>query len=252
MSVPLLSWPDERSAYSAFFRAVNDDIFALSERSAARHQILCECSRQDCSSTLLLTAEMYHAVRRHPRRFVVAAGHESAGGGQRVVTRHGAFSVIEQRDELAEFQPRESPLASDRSRPLVLVADDEPAIRELCSACLQLSDIAVIEAPDGRQALDQAMSLAPDLLITDVSMPVMDGFLLATALRADARTARIPIIFLSGETSDESEAHGMSLGALAYLKKPFDPDRLAAIATGIVARFAHREPLVDASAVSTV
>ena len=70
-------------------------------------------------------------------------------------------------------------------------------------------------------------------------MPVLDGFRLAVALRDNERTARVPIIFLSGETSRENEAHGMALGALAYLKKPFDPDRLTSIATGVVARFAR-------------
>jgi two-component system sensor histidine kinase/response regulator len=117
----------------------------------------------------------------------------------------------------------------------------------LCSVCLQQSDIVVLEAPDGQQGLTQAFSWIPDLVITDVAMPVLDGFRLAAALRRDERTASIPIIFLSGETSHENEVHGMDCGALAYLKKPFDPEHLTSLATGVVARFAGRERPAPAS-----
>jgi CheY-like chemotaxis protein len=241
MKVPVRSPPDERSAYSAFFRAVNDDIIALGEGGRlGDRQILCECSRRDCSSTLLLTADEYRAVRLHERRFAVTPGHELSGV-QQVVARYAGVAVVEQSDGLAESHPLQASPAMNRSRPIVLVVDDEPAIRELCSVWLRQSDIVVLEAPDGQQGLTQARSWIPDLIITDVSMPVLDGFRLATALRANERTARIPIIFLSGETSHENEVHGMDCGALAYLKKPFDPEHLTTLATGVVARFAGGE-----------
>jgi CheY-like chemotaxis protein len=246
MKVPFRSSPAERSAYSAFFRAVNDDIIALNEDSrVGNRQILCECSRRDCSSMLVVTPDEYRSVRRHERRFAVAPGHELPGV-QRVVKSYAGVAVVEQSDGLAELHPLQANPALNRSRPLVLVVDDEPMMRTLCSACLQESDILVLEAPDGQQGLAQAVSWIPDLVITDVSMPVLDGLRLAAALRRDDRTASIPIIFLSGETSRENEDSGMALGALAYLTKPFDPQRLTSVATGVLARFAGRKRRVHA------
>ncbi|MDX6411866.1 MAG: two-component system, sensor histidine kinase and response regulator [Gaiellaceae bacterium] len=238
MKVPFRSTPTDRSAYSAFFRAVNDDIVALNEGSRlGDRRILCECSRRDCSSTLMLTPDFYRTVRRNERHFFVAPGHELPGA-QHVVVRYTGFAVVEQNDGLAELDPLQAGFSVNRLRPVVLVVDDEPAIRELCSACLQESDIVVLEAGDGREGLEQARSWMPNLVITDISMPILDGFRLAAALRRDELTASIPIIFLSGETSHESEAHGMDFGAFAYLRKPFDPQQLTSVATGVLARFA--------------
>jgi CheY-like chemotaxis protein len=195
---------------------------------------------------LVVTPDEYRSLRRHERRFAVAPGHEMRSV-QRVVKQYAGVAIVEQIDGLAELHPLQQNPVLNRSRPLVLVVDDEPGIRALCAACLQQSDILVLEAQDGQQGLTQAFSWIPDLVITDVAMPVLDGFRLAAALRRDERTANIPIIFLSGETSRESEASGMALGALAYLTKPFDPQRLTSVATGVVARFAGRERLAPAS-----
>ncbi len=122
------------------------------------------------------------------------------------------------------------------ARPRVLVVDDDPAVRLLCSINLKLAglDLDILEASDGRVALATARSERPDLVLTDVNMPQLDGFQLAEELRRDARTRAIPLIFLSGETNAANHARARMLGALAYLAKPFDPLALAALVANAV------------------
>lgn len=123
----------------------------------------------------------------------------------------------------------------------VLIVDDDPAIRMLCSFNLQLEGLVVVEAADGRLALEHARSQLPDLVVTDVKMPGLDGFELAEALRLDERTREIPLIFLSGEAEPANAARARELGALAYLTKPFDPPALASLVAGELGRAGELE-----------
>jgi len=120
--------------------------------------------------------------------------------------------------------------------PCVLVVDDDPGIRLLCSLSLQLEGLLVLEAANGEIGLEQARAERPDLILTDVKMPGLDGFQLAEALRGDERTSEVPLIFLSGETAAANEARARELGALAYLTKPFDPAALCSLIAGLLAR----------------
>jgi CheY-like chemotaxis protein len=232
LQIPFTSTPRQRSTFSAFFRAVNNDIMRL---SGAGHdgprQILCECSKRNCAKTIAITAADYRAIRSKPARFIVAPGHE-LGRLQRVVTRTRDAFVVEENEACQEGQPLQ------RITPIVLVVDDVPMIRELCARHLRESGVVVFEAPDGQIALEQARTLLPDLVVSDVSMPVLDGFRFAEAMRRDDRTQAIPLIFISGETDRASESQALEIGALAILQKPFDPPALTAIATGVLARFA--------------
>ena len=125
----------------------------------------------------------------------------------------------------------------DTRSPRVLVVDDDPAARMLCSATLQEEGLHVLEASDGRRGLARARLDAPDLVVTDIAMPGFSGFELAEALRRDTLTSAIPVIFLSGETSVNHQARARELGALAYVTKPFDPPTLVALVASVLARF---------------
>lgn len=116
-------------------------------------------------------------------------------------------------------------------RPRILIVDDDPAIRLLCSINLRLAglDVDVVEAPDGPRALAYAHAEAPDVILTGVGMRPLDGFQLAAELRNDPHTRTIPIIFVSAETTAANQARARLLGALAYLTKPFDPVALASL-----------------------
>ncbi len=125
--------------------------------------------------------------------------------------------------------------ASSTAPARVLVVDDDASMRLLCAISLQREGHVVVEAPDVLTALARARAEAVDLILTDVSMPGLDGFKLAEELRRDERTRTIPVVFISGEAAPGNEARARALGALAYLTKPFDPAALAAVAESALA-----------------
>src|SRR5688572_19665109 len=105
----------------------------------------------------------------------------------------------------------------------ILVVDDNRANREALASLLEVAGHNVARAPDAPSALEQARSQPPDLVISDVLMPGMDGYVLARKLRADARTATVPVIFytayFAGQDATElAQAHGVA----RVLVKPSD------------------------------
>lgn len=115
----------------------------------------------------------------------------------------------------------------------ILVADDDADMRLYLTGCLRtMGPARVLEAADGREALHLARALVPDLIITDVVMPGLDGLALYHALRADAGTRGIPVLLVSGETrASPSEGHG-------FLLKPFNAAQLRAEVERLLARLA--------------
>lgn len=130
------------------------------------------------------------------------------------------------------------PAVGPLRRPLrILVVDDDPGIRALCAAVLSAGGFEVLEAENGKEGLTHALSLAPDLVLLDISMPILDGFGLATALRTDERTRDVPIVFISGEAEPEIESQAYDLGALAFFAKPFEPSVLAEFVNRVLQPF---------------
>jgi CheY-like chemotaxis protein len=148
--------------------------------------------------------------------------------GQRQ-SRNASGRVV--KDDLVTRNGR---LSGNGKPPRVLIVEDDPAIRMLCSINLQIEGLLVLEAADGERGLEQARSERLDLVVTDVMMPGLDGFQLAEALRSDERTRQIPLIFLSSEAAPANAERANELGALAYLTKPFDPPALASLVAGAV------------------
>ncbi len=110
----------------------------------------------------------------------------------------------------------------------ILTVDDSPSMRMLLRSTLVGQGHMVYEAEDGIDALQWlAANDAPDLMITDINMPRMDGFGLVEAVRAERRHADMPILVLTTESSDEKKARARSAGATGWIVKPFDPDKLA-------------------------
>jgi signal transduction histidine kinase/DNA-binding NarL/FixJ family response regulator len=117
--------------------------------------------------------------------------------------------------------------ANSVDRPLVLVADDNADMRHYVAALL--TDLCeVVTAADGVEALALARSRAPDLVLTDVMMPNLDGFGLLAALRADPAIGPVPIIMLSARAGEEAAVEGLTSGADDYLVKPFSALELVA------------------------
>ena len=84
----------------------------------------------------------------------------------------------------------------------------------------------VVTAKDGVDALQWLKNTQPDIMLLDIEMPRMDGFELTKVLRADSRTAHLPIIMITSRTADKHREHAMSLGVNAYLGKPYQEDTL--------------------------
>jgi DNA-binding response OmpR family regulator len=111
---------------------------------------------------------------------------------------------------------------SEHARPRVLVADDEPDIRDLvCLAVRKAGATVASSVADGTAALTAAREDPPDLAVLDVSMPGATGLEVCTALRAEPATAGTRVLLLSAGASTDDVARGLAAGADAYLAKPF-------------------------------
>ncbi len=119
-----------------------------------------------------------------------------------------------------------TPPASD-THGTVLVVEDNEDLRHWICATLS-SDWKVLDAADGKRGLEQARRHAPDLVVSDLMMPVMDGFDLLRALREDIETSHIPVLFLTARQDDETRLEAFRLNADAFLPKPFRVDELRA------------------------
>jgi DNA-binding response OmpR family regulator len=111
----------------------------------------------------------------------------------------------------------------------VLVVDDQPDIRLMCRVNLALEGYDVLEAVDGEVGLRAVFDELPDLVLLDVMMPGIDGWEVLQTLKADERTAHIPVILLTARVQREDEIRGWSLGAADYLSKPFNPSTLTEV-----------------------
>jgi DNA-binding response OmpR family regulator len=117
--------------------------------------------------------------------------------------------------------------------PTVLVVDDDPVIRRLLRVNFEMEDFTVVEAGDGVEALAAAKKQLPDVIVSDVMMPRMDGVALVAALRADPDTKDVPVLLLSAKAQAADVAAGKGAGADDYVTKPFEPldlvDRVRAL-----------------------
>lgn len=117
--------------------------------------------------------------------------------------------------------------AGPGTRASILLADDNADMREYVSRILGPSyDLAI--ATNGEEALELMRRNPPDLLLTDIMMPGIDGFELLSAVRSDARTQSLPVIFLSARAGEEARIEGLDAGADDYLVKPFTANELRA------------------------
>lgn len=105
-------------------------------------------------------------------------------------------------------------------RKKILIVEDHDEVREFIRNCLELN-YDVLEASDGAKGWDIATNELPDLIVTDVSMPEMDGNQFCKNLKSDERTSHIPVIMLTAKVAEEQQIEGLESGADLYLTKPF-------------------------------
>lgn len=108
----------------------------------------------------------------------------------------------------------------------ILAIDDTRTLRELLCRTLRQAKHDVVEAENGEEGLTRFAESQPDVVITDLNMPVLDGIEFTRALRQRQDGSRVPIIILTTESAAELKAEGRKAGATAWMVKPFDPQKL--------------------------
>lgn len=118
----------------------------------------------------------------------------------------------------------------------ILVADDDLGTRLSISDYLEISGYSVVAAEDGKQALDMVDQYQPHLVVTDITMPQMDGYELVRQVRRRPAFRLLPVIFLTARTNTEERIRGYQLGCDVYLPKPFDLEELGAVIRNLLER----------------
>ncbi|WP_448574439.1 response regulator transcription factor [Trichothermofontia sp.] len=118
----------------------------------------------------------------------------------------------------------------------ILLVDDEPGLREAVQAYLEDSGFTVRVASDAHQGWEILSQYLPDLVITDIMMPQVNGYEFLKQMRDDPRFKNLPVVFLTAMGMTKDRIQGYQSGCDAYLSKPFDPDELVAIVENLLER----------------
>ncbi|MBE9102124.1 response regulator [Vacuolonema iberomarrocanum] len=118
----------------------------------------------------------------------------------------------------------------------ILLVDDEPGLREAVQAYLEDSGFDVLVASNAKEGWDKLEQAMPDLVISDIMMPQVDGYQFLQQMREDDRFETLPVIFLTARGMTADRIQGYQAGCDAYLPKPFDPEELVAIVTSLLDR----------------
>ena len=118
--------------------------------------------------------------------------------------------------------------------PTVLVVDDSLTVRKVTSRLLTREGYQVVLAKDGVDALEQLIEVMPDVVLSDIEMPRMDGFDLVRNIRADQRLKHLPVIMITSRTAEKHRNYAMEIGANHYLGKPYDEDELLGLVESYV------------------
>jgi|SRR5262245_5989546 len=121
-----------------------------------------------------------------------------------------------------------APVTQPRKQPLVLLAEDFEDARELYRDYLEFSGFDVETASNGREAIDRALQLQPDLILMDASMPVLDGWQATRELKANPATRSIPVLALTAHAFDDARQEATAVGCDGFVTKPCLPDDLVA------------------------
>ena len=116
--------------------------------------------------------------------------------------------------------------------PTVMVVDDSLTVRKITSRLLMREGYQVILAKDGVDALEQLVDAMPDVILSDIEMPRMDGFDLVRNIRADARLRSLPVVMITSRTADKHRNYALEIGANHYLGKPYDEVELLGLVAG--------------------
>jgi two-component system cell cycle response regulator DivK len=124
---------------------------------------------------------------------------------------------------------------SDR-QPVVLLAEDFEDARELYRDYLEFSGFTVETATNGREAIDQAIALLPDIILMDASMPVLDGWQATREIKTDPNTKHIPVVALTAHAFEDAKQEAREVGCDGFVTKPCLPDDLVSQVRAVLDR----------------
>jgi two-component system chemotaxis response regulator CheY len=119
----------------------------------------------------------------------------------------------------------------------LLIVDDSPVMRSFVKRTLEIAGLVpqeCLEASNGAEALRILADYRPDLILTDINMPVLDGESLLRALKANPESSDIPVVVVSTDSTENRVESLLKLGASGYVKKPFAPERLSELLDQVV------------------
>lgn len=172
-------------------------------------------------------------------RVVGIAGATVLGDGQVVLILNPVALLSRAAVSLTSdgLAPEALPSRAVPKLPTVMVVDDSLTVRKITSRLLAREGYQVILAKDGVDALEQLLDETPDVILSDIEMPRMDGFDLLRNIRADARLKALPVIMITSRTADKHRNYALEIGADHYLGKPYDEDELL----GLVAAYCKKD-----------
>ncbi len=135
--------------------------------------------------------------------------------------------MISPLDEFLEREVEQKVDVELSDMPTLLIVEDNPDVRKYISMILE-NHYQIFEAKDGEEGLDKSFEIIPDLVISDIMMPKLDGFQMCDKLKKDSRTSHIPIIMLTAKATMEDKINGLEIGADDYIMKPFEAEELKA------------------------
>ena len=109
---------------------------------------------------------------------------------------------------------------------VILIVDDSPTLRDMLTIALSDEGFKVVQAADGCEGVGMLKNVDPDVIITDINMPRLDGFQFIEEVRKDPRHRATPILVLTAESSPEMKDRAHKAGATGWIVKPFDPEKL--------------------------
>jgi len=116
----------------------------------------------------------------------------------------------------------------------IMTVDDSPSVRQMVAFTLQQSGYDVVEAGDGKEALEKLNGETVDLILTDLNMPNMNGIELIRQVRQNPAYKFVPVIMLTTESQQTKKEEGKKVGATAWIVKPFKPEQLVAVVKKIL------------------
>lgn len=141
----------------------------------------------------------------------------------------------------------------NKSEIKILIVDDVQKNVQVLGTLLKNENYSLVIAQNGKEAIERAVKIQPDIILLDINMPGMDGIEVCTVLKENEEIKEVPVIFLTAQNTTISKVKGFSVGAADYIEKPYDPaELLARVATHLEIKFSREQIKKDSKLKATL